>query len=1204
MVKDCNYKDNEDMIRDRIVFGIVSQKIREKLINMGENLTLSKAIQICQSFEYAQAQLREMQAPSQGAAVNVVRSRRVTGHNTSGQPGHNSSGQWEQRRQQRVTLGEDVTRTCQNCGRKHQQQHQCPAKGKQCHKCQKWNHFASVCRSVNEVIDNNNSCTHDFKDLVIDNVESTVRNGQVFAEFKVGPSNLSVQFKIDTGSQVNILPYKTFRDIGIKSVLEASHSKLSAYDGSTLNVKGCITLRCNHPGTGQTKDVYFHVVDTHSSPLLSLQSSLDFELINLTYTVMSDSQVNPLTKDMVLKEYKEVFDGIGLLAGECKIHIDPTVQPVVHPPRKVPIALQEKVKDELLRMESLGVIEKVNEPTDWVSSMVVAEKANGKIRICLDPRDLNKAIQRPHYPLRTLDDILPQLSGAKYFTKLDARSGYWALKLERESSFLTCFNTLYGRYRYVRVPFGLKSSGDLFVQKIDACLEGLSGVAVIVDDILVYGSSREEHDSNLRAVLKRSHDEGIRFNETKLEVGVSEVDYFGHLLTSDGLKKSTSKTEAIQKMKPPKNKSELETILGMVNYLSRFAPNLADVTAPLRQLLSKEVEFCWETAQSDAFDKMKQIITDPNQVLSYYDKSKPLTLQVDASKFGLGATIMQDGKPLAYASKSLTQTEVNYAQIEKEMFAILFGCKRFHHFVYGHKVNVQTDHLPLVSIFKKSINTAPARLQRMLLQLQKYDLDIKHYPSKQVPVADTLSRNFLNETFPELSQGMDMQVHMVMSHLPVSDRKLNELKDKTSQDETLVLLKQTILQGWPTSRKMCPSQILPFWNFRDELTSIDGLVMKGNKIIIPISMQSQMLELIHTGHMGVEKCLRRARDVMFWPGISADITNLVLKCNTCLKHRNSNPKEPLIPLEIPDYPWQIIGTDLFTWENRNYLLIVDYYSRYFEVKELPNMKSTTVINRMKGIMARWGISEKVISDGGPCYISQEFADFAKEWDFNHQTISPYHSQSNGLAEKYVSVCKKLLTKAKDAGRDPFIGILEYRTTPLESGYSPAQLNMGRQLRSILPTSKENLMPKVISPNLVRQGIQDSKQKGKKYYDRQARSLEPLTYGENTMIQQLNKTWRPATVVDKLNERSYTVQCPDGSMYTRNRRDLLKTNEPCHGQFAEPEIQEMPLGQTPTQTDIKDSESPLIGSTSSPCINHNLYVTRSGRAVKPKVIESM
>ncbi|XP_052819930.1 uncharacterized protein K02A2.6-like [Mya arenaria] len=670
---------------------------------------------------------------------------------------------------------------------------------------------------------------------------------------------------------------------------------------------------------------------------------------------MSDSQDNPLTKDIVLKKYKEVFDGIGLLAGECKIHIDPTVQPVVHPSRKVPIALQEKVKDELLRMESLGVIEKVNEPTDWVSSMVVAEKANGKIRICLDPRDLNKAIQRPHYPLRTLDDILPQLSGAKYFTKLDARSGYWALKLERESSFLTCFNTLYGRYRYVRVPFGLKSSGDLFVQKIDACLEGLSGVAVIVDDILVYGSSREEHDSNLRAVLKRSHDEGIRFNETKLEVGVSEVDYFGHL----------------------------------------------------------------------------------------------------------------------------------------------------------------TSHLT---------SDAPARLQRMLLQLQKYDLDIKHYPSKQVPVADTLSRNFLNETFPELSQGMDMQ--------------------------------------------------------------------------------SQMLELIHTGHMGVEKCLRRARDVMFWPGISADITNLVLKCNTCIKHRNSNPKEPLIPLEIPDYPWQIIGTDLFTWENRNYLLIVDYYSRYFEVKELPNMKSTTVINRMKGIMARWGISEKVISDGGPCYISQEFADFAKEWDFNHQTISPYHSQSNGLAEKYVSVCKKLLTKAKDAGRDPFIGILEYRTTPLESGYSPAQLNMGRQLRSILPTSKENLMPKVISPNLVRQGIQGSKQKGKKYYDRQARSLEPLTYGENTMIQQLNKTWRPATVVDKFNERSYTVQCPDGSMYTRNRRDLLKTNEPCHGQFAEPEIQEMPLGQTPTQSDIKDSESPLIGSTSSPCINHNLYVTRSGRAVKPKVIESM
>jgi hypothetical protein len=581
-------------------------------------------------------------------------------------------------------------------------------------------------------------------------------------------------------------------------------------------------------------------------------------------------------------------------------------------------------------------------------------------------------------------------------------------------------------------------------------------------------------------------------------------------------------------------------------------------------------------------------------------------LQVDASKNGLGATLLQEGRPIAYASKSLTKSEVNYAQIEKEMYAILFGCRRFHHFVYGRKVDVQTDHLPLISIFKKPLSSAPARLQRMLLQLQRYDIHPKHYPGKQIPVADTLSRKHLNDTFPELSEGMDLQVHMVISSLPVSDRKLQEIKTLTDQDDQLVLLKKTILKGWPEARHQCPSQILAYWNYRDELTSIDGLIMKGNKIIIPKAIRSKMLELVHSGHMGVEKCLSRARDVMFWPGISADITTMVLNCNICLTHRNSNPKEPLIPTEIPEYPWQIIGTDLFTWENKNYLIVVDYYSRYFEVKELPNMRSATVINRMKGIMARWGICEKVISDGGPCYKSQEFADFAREWDFKHHTISPYHNQTNGLAEKYVSICKKILTKAKEDKRDPLIGILEYRNTPLKSGYSPAQLSMGRQLRSILPTTAENLKPKTIPSQLVMESIRQEKMKGKGYYDRQSKPLEPLQIGQSARIQQPDKTWQPAVVIDKHNERSYSVQTPNGVIYTRNRRDLLKTNESIqNNESLDPEIPSLFNEQeTALESEVKEQITSQVPATSSPSPNLNLYVTRSGRSVKPKVIKSM
>jgi len=319
----------------------------------------------------------------------------------------------------------------------------------------------------------------------------------------------------------------------------------------------------------------------------------------------------------------------------------------------------------------------------------------------------------------TLDDILPHLSGAKYFTKLDARSGYWTIKLSEESSYLTTFNTPFGRYRFCRLPFGLKSSQDEFQRKIDESFEGLDGVVAIVDDILVFGHTREEHDKNLRSVLVRSKKKGIKLNEDKLEVGLTEVPYFGHIISAEGLKPDPSKVRAVKDMQPPQNKAELETILGMVNYLSKFAPNLSEITSPLRKLLVKDVHFAWDQPQEQAFQKVKDVITQsPGPILSYYDHKKELTLQVDASKFGLGATLLQDSKPIAFASKSLTPTEVNYAQIEKEMFAILFGCKHFHQYIYGHNVRVESDHKPLISIMKKPIHAAPPRLQRMILQLQ------------------------------------------------------------------------------------------------------------------------------------------------------------------------------------------------------------------------------------------------------------------------------------------------------------------------------------------------------------------------------------------------------------------------------------------------------------------------------------------------------
>ena len=373
---------------------------------------------------------------------------------------------------------------------------------------------------------------------------------------------------------------------------------------------------------------------------------------------------------------------------------------------------------------------------------------------------------------------------------------------------------------------------------------------------------------------------------------------------------------------------------------------------------------------------------------------------------------MQRGKPILYASKSLSTTERNYAQIEKELYAIVYACKHFHHFIYGKKnIRIQSDHRPLETIFKKPITTAPARLQRMLLQLQKYNLDVSYVPGNQIPIADCLSRHVSSPTAEEEeTEILKDVVHTVRASLPITDRKLSELKDQTSKDETLETLKKTIMEGWPNELKSCHPRIKEYWNHRDELTIIDDIIMKGSKMVIPKLLRNEMLEKLHSSHLGIEKTQQRARDVIFWPGMISEIEAFLKRCDTCMATQNRQTKEPLQNHPIPKYLWQRVGTDIFHWRGNNYVIIVDYLSRYFEVEKLKSMTTEATITKLKTTFSRHGIPEYVISDNGPQYSSSQFQSFAKTWGFTHITSSPRYPQSNGLSERTVQTVKRLLER--------------------------------------------------------------------------------------------------------------------------------------------------------------------------------------------------
>ncbi|XP_052809376.1 uncharacterized protein K02A2.6-like [Mya arenaria] len=986
---DCQFTSSDEMIRDRIVFGISSAKLREKLINEGEKLSLDKAVQIAQNFEYAREQMRTMTTTSgeeaHSSAVYQVR-RKPNERYRKYQP----------KRPAAAYKPRDDNKNCGNCGNKHSRTANCPAKGKQCHACKKWNHFAQMCRTnevtkrINELrVDYESSCESDDDAFYVDTVKTAGKLvSQAHATLIIGPVKKPIKFKIDTGSMVNILPNNVYRQLKVHGPLSIASHKLTSYTGDSLKVLGTVDLPCGYKEHMVTAT--FYIVETNSQPLLSLTTSVDLELIKLIYAVDKSS-----SKHDIVTEYNDIFQGVGLLPGKCQLHLRKDAVPVVNATRRVPYAIKDKLRQELDQMEQESIICKVTEPTEWVNSLVCVEKPQtGKLRICIDPKHLNDALLRPHYPMRTLEEVTSDILGARYFSVLDAKSGYWSIELTEESSYMCTFGSPFGRYRFLRLPFGIKSSQDEFQRRMDECLEGLTGVKCIVDDILVHGKTLEEHDTNLRNVLGRCRETGIRLNPDKSKIGLTEVPYFGHILTSDGLKPDPDKVASILQMKAPTSRAELETLLGMVTYLSKFSPKLAELTNPLRALLKNDVHFHWDRQHDKAFDDVKKALTE-SPVLVYFDTHKPVTLQVDSSKYGLGACILQDGKPVIYASKSLTPTEVGYAQIEKEMLAILFGCKHFHHFVYGRQVLVQSDHKPIESIVKKPLSAAPARLQRMLLQLQAYDILVTHVPGKSIPVADTLSRYYAEDTCSDLIDGLDFQIHSVKSNHNMSDTKLDEVRISTDKDAELCTLKRVILDGWPDKRTHCPSSVLKYWTFRDELTVTDHMIVKGEKILIPREMRSSMLEKIHIGHLGIGKCTSRARDVMFWPGMSSDISDMVQQCDICLTHRSSNNKEPMQPHQIPEQPWQVVATDIFTLDGVDYLVTVDYYSRFFEVDKLSDTKSITVIRKLKTHFARYGICQKVVSDNAAQFTSEQFITFAREWGFEHTTSSPLYPQSNG-----------------------------------------------------------------------------------------------------------------------------------------------------------------------------------------------------------------
>ena len=415
----------------------------------------------------------------------------------------------------------------------------------------------------------------------------------------------------------------------------------------------------------------------------------------------------------------------------------------------------------------------------------------------------------------------------------DATSGFLHIPLDLRSSLLTTFNTLWGKYRWLGMPLGLKVSGDVFQERLDKVIRLVPGVLGIADDIVIHGATENTHDGTVLVLCETARLNKLSLNSKKMQFKSIDCKFFRHRLTPNGIKVDPKKIEAIIQMDPPQNVANLQSFNGMVNYLKKFSPVLSKLSEPLRRLCKSGVEWAWESEQQNAF---KVIMTLP--VLAYFDKTKKHTIQCDASKKGLGAVLLQESKPVIYMSRALTETGQRYSNIERELLAIVSALERLNHYTFGRTITVQSDHQPLQSIWKKSIVSASPRLQRLLLILTHYDLNIEFLRGKENMVADALSRVCpLQSSDPKTKDSnIDViPVHHITQTALVHKTRLQELRLATQSDPTLCSLTKFVHKGWPQSRKDCPEQLLDFWSFRQEISEEDGLLYKNQRLIMPHS---------------------------------------------------------------------------------------------------------------------------------------------------------------------------------------------------------------------------------------------------------------------------------------------------------------------------------------------------------------------------------
>ena len=839
-------------------------------------------------------------------------------------------------------------------------------------------------------------------------------------------------------------------------------------------------------------------------------------------------------------------------------HYIPTEGPPVRvPPRRIPAQYRSEVERQINEMLEQGIIEESSSP--WMAPAVFVPKKSGELRMCIDYRELNKKTVKDAYPLPLADEVQDHLAGSTIFSTLDLRSGYWQMPVHQSDQYKTAFcpGPGLGLFQFKRMPFGLTGAPSSFQRMMDKLFRDLPFVSSYIDDVLIHSPDVSTHSEHLQEVFRRLREAGLTLRGQKCHIGLSQVSYLGHVFSANGVAPDNNKVQVVQDWPTPKDVVTLRQFLGLASYYRRYIRRFADLAAPLYHLTQNGVPFEWSPVCQNAFQSLKDALTSA-PVLAYprFDsKAASFVLHTDASDNGLGAVLEQDGRVVAYASRTLTNTEKNYSVIQKECLAVVYATKQFRHYLLGRLFKLLTDHEPLQWL---SAQKMQGMLCRWALALQEYDFKIEYKPGSQNANADALSRRAPNTT--------EQITEFAATYLKNGSSQ-DELRSAQQQDVVTSQLYQLLSTSTTPSSSTFKQPIMRrYGQIWPQFSVVDGIVCRSyhpdstaEMVVVPVlpsSLHHQALSRAHdlpiAGHQGKRKTLHRLRQEAYWVNMANDVEQYCRECTKCQQTKPPTPaRAPLNTVPV-GRPWQMVAVDILevplsSCNNRYLLVIQDYFTKWPEAIPLPDQTAPRITAELVKFFSRFGLPDVLHSDQGRNFESTLLRETLEAFGIVKSRTTSYHPQGDGLVERFnrslLQMLRAFVEKESDWERYLPLVLYAYRTAVHSStGVTPFSLMFGRSpsgTHQVPPLT--GFEPECYSAHLnakltelrkfVQESIEDAAQSQKEQYDLRSTKERILHKGDPVWLSiptagKLDPRWEGGWTIQEV-KSSVNMKIHDG-----------------------------------------------------------------------------